>query len=74
MPPVLSLVTPMPLEVDAYALGAAEGFTASARLEGQVVVTLSPRRGNVEPITLTIPVRAAIAGADRLIAAGAAEE
>lgn len=73
-PPVLSLVTPVPLDVDAYALGLAREFTADARLEGQVIVTLSPKTGNGEPITLTIPVRTTVAGANRLVAAGAAEE
>ena len=71
---VLSVVTPEPLDASAQELEAPTEFTAIARLEGQIVVTLSPRGTGGEPITLTIPVTAKVAGPKGLIPAGPAEE
>lgn len=71
---VLSLVTPEPLDADVQRLETRTEFTAIARLEGQIVVTLSPRGIGGEPITLTIPVAAKVAGPKGLIPAGPAEE
>lgn len=70
---VLSLVTPAPVE-DAGGLEAQQEFTAVAHLEGQIVVTLTPKGLTSEPLTLTIPLTAKVAGAQGLIPAGPAEE
>jgi hypothetical protein len=71
---VLSLVTPEPLDADVQRPETPTEFTAIARLEGQIVVTLLPRGTGGEPITLTIPVTAKVAGPKGLIPAGPAEE
>lgn len=73
-PAVLSLVAPVSLESDAYAVSPTEELAIEARLEGQIVVTLASKDGKGEPAMFTIPLKATIAGAPRLVAAGAAEE
>ena len=70
---VLSLVTPEPAG-DIEARESPTEFTAIARLEGQIVVTLTPKGMNGEPMRLTIPLTANVAGAEGLIPAGPAEE
>lgn len=70
--PVLSLVPPDPAVNDAQQPEPRE-FTAVARLEGQIVITISPR-GKGQPITLTLPVTASLPQAGGGIPAGTAEE
>jgi hypothetical protein len=71
---VLSLVTPEPLDADVPRLEARTEYTAVAQLEGQIVVTLTPKGTTGEPMTLTIPLMATVAGAEGLTPAGPAEE
>jgi hypothetical protein len=70
---VLSLITPEPVEAREHEVGA-KAFVANARLEGQLVVTLTQPGSTAEPITLRIPLEVTIAEAERLVSAGSVEE
>jgi hypothetical protein len=70
---VLSLVMADSVVDDVLDAEAPREFTAVARLEGQIVITVSPI-GRGEPITLTLPVTASLPSAGRGIPAGTAEE
>jgi hypothetical protein len=69
----LSLISPEPA-VPSAGEPDAEGFVARARLEGHIVVTLTPKGGTGKPVTLTIPLEATIGTGGGLISAGFVEE
>jgi hypothetical protein len=70
---VLSLVVTDSAVDDVQHIEAPREFTAVARLEGQIVITVSPLGGG-EPITLTLPVTATLPPARGNIPAGTFEE
>jgi hypothetical protein len=69
---VLSLVMPDSALDDLQQIEAPREFTAVARLEGRIVITVSPTGGG-RPITLTLPVSASLPRADG-IPAGTLDE
>lgn len=70
---VLNLVPTDSATEDAQQVEDPREFTAVARLEGQIVITVYPK-GKGQPITLTLPVTASLPRAGRDILAGTVEE
>ena len=56
IPAVLGLAPPVPSDDAVAEDGVAEEFTATARLEGRVVVTIVPESPNGEAVTIIIPL------------------
>jgi hypothetical protein len=70
---VLNLVTPDSATEDDQQVEDPGEFTAVARLEGEIVITIYPR-GQGQPTTLSLPVSASLPRGGRDILAGTFEE